>query len=465
MSRQLTRWIASVMLLAAIGCAAPAGRTGGRTEVAGTLSLVPAPRMVDEEPPPAPDRGARQASPHVVHVNNDTDFELVTLRFIDPAKRSSASIFVETQDSVSLTIGDDTLGCAGIVQANFGRDLIRQRPFDLCGRTTFSVSEMFTDHDLERLRNPDSTSMSEGPRLARGGFPMPQYNPSCGRPPYGCLETSGPFVVFFDWDNELSSSATSDNPDYIETVGGPGRRPSRTPAAATQPPQLTPPANLSSCQYGSDQVCREVDVFMANRPYGRAFIIAPSSVDLDQEFILRVELDPSRQRTTAEVRAANPSRQVQARNVRWTRTMSAHLEPGASFTAVPQFDDPIQNVSPNELTTWTWRLKAVQAGDQIDPIVIRLRAYFYRADGTRTAAIPVDVLRHQVTINVPWWHAAGSWVSRLQPIYSFIAVICGAGLAGLTWYRKRRKAGTTAKARSRKRKSQPQPSGEIASAV
>jgi len=199
----------------------------------------------------------------------------------------------------------------------------------------------------------------------------------------------------------------------------------------------------STCQYGKDEICQQLATLLEQRPSADAAIMAPPSVKLGQTFRLDVILDPTRKQTKVRLQADNPGKEAQLRSVKWTYTMSAQIEPGPSFEATPQFENALQAVSPNRPTTWSWKLKAVQGGKNLDPVVVRLKAYFV-VDGKQGEPVAVGVLRQPVRVVVPWWTGPLEWAQRLGPIKelgggALLALIAGAAWRGWTKRKRRRK--------------------------
>jgi hypothetical protein len=195
-----------------------------------------------------------------------------------------------------------------------------------------------------------------------------------------------------------------------------------------------------------------------SRPKASAYIIAPSKVDLDEQFVVTVHVDPTGKLSEVTLRRASPGRSVESHKVPWTYTMSAELEPGASFEATPQFDAAIQTVAEDSPTTWSWRLKAVQAEPYVEPIIVRLKAYVVSPNGARSAPIPVEVLRHEVRIGVPWWGPSVEWAGKLEPVYTLGVALAGALAAAFAWWRTRQRTpggSTRTAARRRTRRKSP----------
>jgi hypothetical protein len=199
---------------------------------------------------------------------------------------------------------------------------------------------------------------------------------------------------------------------------------------------------LTTCQLGSDELCRHVRVILNGRPSANAYIVAPPTATLGEPFKLDVVVDPSKKESKAELQQQNKGAEVTEKQVKWTYTMSAHIEPGPSFKAVPQFEDEIQTVSEDTSTTWSWNMTALQSGADVQPIIVRLRAYVILPNRSLSKPLPVDVLREEIRVGVHWWQPVVEWTDRITPVKGLVgggAVAIGGGI--LAWWRRRRAKG------------------------
>ncbi|HEX9966014.1 MAG TPA: hypothetical protein VGB04_13645 [Allosphingosinicella sp.] len=218
------------------------------------------------------------------------------------------------------------------------------------------------------------------------------------------------------------------------------RAPAPTPVRVPLPGEVAPgassadgarPGAASTCAWQVDEICRKVEQLLEARPWANAFIVSPDSVKLERTFRLDLVVDPSKRTAKAYLEADNPGKQVQGRSVKWTYSMRAEIEPGPSFEATPQFPNPVMPVSETGPTTWSWKIKAVQAGDN-DPIVVRLKAIFI-VDGKAGEPVEVNVLKQPVVVKVPWWNGLVEWAERLGPFKELGGGALVVFLGGAVW--------------------------------
>jgi hypothetical protein len=197
--------------------------------------------------------------------------------------------------------------------------------------------------------------------------------------------------------------------------------------------------SISTCAYGTDQTCADINVYLNSRDRRKAFISAIPRVMIGKEFTVEAEVDPSGRVTKRDVEGQRKGNVVQESEVPWTLEMAAQLDPGASFVETDNrsglIEQPVNGQFP---TTWSWKLKAVQSGEDVEPIHVRLFAIVL-AHRKKGPPIPIQVLNATVHVDTPPWYDPDQFLALIT---KYSKAVAGTGIVAAVstiaaWRRRR----------------------------